>query len=99
MNVPPVGSLSILSGKHGSGKSFLLRALAASLRSQALVFTSFLAGNDLATLRQEALKERLLEWLEAGARNSPSLLMIDDIDSIASFDQQEVRSIFFFCSF
>lgn len=93
MDAPPVGFLTLVSGKHGSGKTTLLNALAATLRSQARAYTSFLSASELASLRQEALKERLHGWLEAGARNQPALLLIDDLDALAPHEQQEVRRL------
>ena len=75
---PPTGVL--LHGPPGTGKTLLARAVAA----EADVHLEVVSGPEVVSKYRGESAERLREAFEAAAAEAPSVLLLDDVDSIAA---------------
>ena len=78
---PPRGIL--IFGPPGSGKTLIARAVANEILNEICAFVIFLSGPEIMSMVGDESESVLRKAFEEAEKNSPAIIFIDEIDSIA----------------
>mgnify|MGYP001173995629 FL=1 len=82
----------MIHGAHGSGKSAVLKTIAKTLQDHLGVFTIHVACETLMTEPADQICLQISEWAHQAVWNQPSILILDNLDTILSADVENTDS-------